>query len=601
MRHDSAPVGPAADERRSTLPTVVRPPWSRRSGWATAAACGVWAIVLLVRPSNTTSGVARLVGVGLVLLAVGFALRSITGRRPLLDRSLLDRVDAAVWFAVGVAAVVWPDPTVLGLVRLCGVALVVTGAIEVVGAVGTAVDRRVVAFLGGLTSLALGIAALAWPSATTLVLSVVVAMRLLVMAFGLAAHLVATTRPTDDSATARPGLLRRSVRPTIGLIGLVVAVAAAAVAVAVHRAQPGDLDAFYDSPADLPDAPGVLVRSDVVDGAVPGATTYRVLYTTSATDGTATTSSGLVIVPDGAAPAGGRPVLAFTHGTVGIARRCALSAIPGYAAKIPGVDEFLDAGFVVAATDYPGLGSEATTAYLVGSAQAYATLDAVRVAVAMPEVAAAPRFVSFGESQGGHASLFTGQEAARYAPELAIDGVAAAAPATDLTELFRANLGTTFGGVLASYALASWRDVYGIDLADIADPQAIPVIDRLAELCLQNQQQMLSVLPEAELLKIRFLDRLPWETEPWATILDENTPGGSVVDAPVFVAQGADDPLVVPTVQQSFVDGWCERGQAIEYRVYEGVGHLDAGHASAADVATWAAARVAGDPWTPTC
>jgi predicted alpha/beta hydrolase len=294
-------------------------------------------------------------------------------------------------------------------------------------------------------------------------------------------------------------------------------------------------------------------------------------------------------------------VLAFTHGTVGIDRRCVLSSRPQYPANIPGIRAFLDAGFVVAATDYAGLGTDETTGYLVGSSQAYSTLDAVRAAVAMPEAAAAPRFVSFGESQGGHASLFTGQFAASYAPELEVAGVAAAAPATDLTELFRANLGTTFGGVLASYALASWRDVYGVDLDDIADPQAIPVIDRIADLCIQTEAQILSVVPEAELLKLRFLDRLPWETEPWATILADNTPGGSLVDAPVFVAQGADDPLVVPEVQQAFVDGWCARGQSIEYRVYDGVGHLDAGRASADDVVAWAVARLDGDPWVPTC
>jgi hypothetical protein len=35
--------------------------------------------------------------------------------------------------------------------------------------------------------------------------------------------------------------------------------------------------------------------------------------------------------------------------------------------------------------------------------------------------------------------------------------------------------------------------------------------------------------------------------------------------------------------------------------VYDGVGHLDAGSASADDVAAWAAARVAGEPWRDTC
>ena len=317
--------------------------------------------------------------------------------------------------------------------------------------------------------------------------------------------------------------------------------------------------------------------------------------------------------PSGGSPSGtitspldvvGRPVLAFTHGTIGIARRCSPSLLPGdvYGPAIPGIREFLDAGFVISATDYAGLGSDAITGYLVGTSQAHSTLDGIRATTMMPEAAASPRAVVFGESQGGHAALFTGQFAPTYAPDVELMGVAAAAPATDLESLFRENAGTTFGDVLASYALSSWADVYGVQLSDIAEPQAVPVIERrLAEQCIQTQTQMLALVPEAELLKIQFLRAQPWETEPWATILAENTPGGALIAAPVLIAQGADDPLVLPVVQQAFVDRWCARGQSIEYQVYEGVGHLDAGHASAADVSRWATARFSGDTWQPTC
>lgn len=568
-------------EHRSTLPVWV--------SWASAIGAAVWGLVLLGRPSDSSSTTARLVGVGLVILGLTFALRSVTSRQPVPDR-----VDAASWLAVGTVAIAWPDPTVRGLVLLCGAALVVTGAVELVAAFGSHGDERVRWGIGAITSIALGVAALAWPSATTLVLSIVVGLRLLVAATASVADAVRDDGP--DVQRRRGSFLRTSA----SALGLALALGAAGVAVFVHRAQPDGPPAFYDAPDTLPGPPGTLIRSERVDPFVPGATAHRVLYVTSDTDGAPTTSSGLIIVPDGDAPPGGRPVLAFTHGTVGIARSCALSLLPGdvYGPAIPGIREFLDAGFVVAATDYAGLGSDATTGYLVGSSQAYSTLDAVRVAVAMPEVRAAARFVSFGESQGGHASLFTGQFAAAYAPELELAGVAAAAPATDLTSLFQANVGTTFGDVLASYALASWEDVYGAAVSDIAVPQAVPVIERLADVCIQNTQQMLSVLPEAELLKIAFLAAPPWDTEPWASIIAANTPGGSTVDAPVLIAQGAADPLVVPDVQQAFVDRWCAAGQTIEYRLYEGVGHLDAGHASAADVAAWAVDRFAGEPWT---
>lgn len=456
-------------------------------------------------------------------------------------------------------------------------------------------DRMLLA-LGAVTSVALGSAVLAWPSLTVLILSVIVGIRLVAGAAAWIAYLLrGGARVVSRTWTG--------LRWVVAVGGLLIGLAAAFLSVSVHRAQPAEPGPFYDAPDLLPGGAGTHIREEIVSPFIEGATAYRVLYVTSDHQGAPTTSSGLVIVPDGEAPAGGRPVMALTHGTFGIARRCAPSLLPGdvYAPLIPGLAQFLDAGFVVVATDYAGLGSDAIKGYLVGPDAAYATLDSVRAAVSMPQTGARTEFVVFGESQGGHAALFTGQYAAGYAPDLSLMGVAAAAPATDLKNLFKENVGSTFGDVLASYALVSWRNLYGIDLGDIADPQAIPVIERIGNLCLGSQKQMISLLPEAELLQVRFLSREPWATEPWVTIIDENTPGGAVVGAPVLVAQGADDPLVLPSVQAAFVDRWCASGQSLEYRSYEGVGHLDAGHASASDVTEWAIARFESHAWTPTC
>ncbi len=90
----------------------------------------------------------------------------------------------------------------------------------------------------------------------------------------------------------------------------------------------------------------------------------------------------------------------------------------------------VDRGYVVAATDYPGLGTPQTHPYLVGVSEARAVLDSVRAARAL--TGAQNRFAVWGHSQGGQAALFTGLIAKSYAPDLDLVGVAAAAPATDL-------------------------------------------------------------------------------------------------------------------------------------------------------------------------
>ena len=65
----------------------------------------------------------------------------------------------------------------------------------------------------------------------------------------------------------------------------------------------------------------------------------------------------------------------------------------------------LDRGYVVAATDYPGLGTPEVHPYLVGTSEARAVLDSVRAARAIPEAAAGARFAVWGRSQGGQAAL----------------------------------------------------------------------------------------------------------------------------------------------------------------------------------------------------
>jgi acetyl esterase/lipase len=205
-----------------------------------------------------------------------------------------------------------------------------------------------------------------------------------------------------------------------------------------------------------------------------------------------------------------------------------------------------------------------------------------------------------GPSQGGHASLFAGQLAASYAPDLTLMGVAASAPPTDLKELFRIRGEGTFGRVLAAYALDSWSRVYGHDLESVFAPVARPVVNRMVKLCMHNQTQMLGLLPLTAVLRVRYLKSPPWKAEPWKTLLQQNTPGETRTNAPLFITQGGADALVPPSLTAAFAKHLCAMGETVEYRVYPGVPH-DAGAQSAPDVARWIAARFAGRPPPSNC
>ena len=69
----------------------------------------------------------------------------------------------------------------------------------------------------------------------------------------------------------------------------------------------------------------------------------------------------------------------------------------------------MEAGYVIAATDYQGLGTRGPHPYLVGESEGVGALDSVRAARNLEEADASADFVVWGESQGGQASLFTGQ------------------------------------------------------------------------------------------------------------------------------------------------------------------------------------------------
>jgi hypothetical protein len=100
----------------------------------------------------------------------------------------------------------------------------------------------------------------------------------------------------------------------------------------------------------------VLRSEPFADGLPDGTRGWRVLYASTDGDGDAIAVSGLVIAPDDATE-GPHPVLAWAHGTTGIARACAPSLTNQPHQGIADMSGSLEQGWVIALTDYPGLGT----------------------------------------------------------------------------------------------------------------------------------------------------------------------------------------------------------------------------------------------------
>jgi len=408
----------------------------------------------------------------------------------------------------------------------------------------------------------------------------------------------------SGSAARTRRRFRRGVR-TIGLaLAALVVLVIVVFVVVIQRAQPPHPGSFYAAPSPLPSgAPGTIIRSEPLADLAAGAHGWKILYLSTSYTGKPTAISGVVIVPATAAPPGGRRVLAFAHGTVGVASGCAPS-LQGAAHDyfIDGLPVFLKAGYAVVATDYQGLGTPGPNPYLVGKAAAMSVLDSVRAIHNLSQAAAGTTFAVWGASQGGHAALFTGQYAASYAPDLTLVGVAAAAPASALIPLFERRIGGDFGNLLSAYTIDAWTRVYpNLTLDQIVTAAARPIVRNIATYCISNMTQALPAVLHARLLKIVYLNKLPWDSAPWKAELDANSPGHSKIPVPIFIGQGVEDALVSPDLQAAFVKGLCTAGETVVYRTYPGVGHVDAGPAVAPDAEAWIADRFAGKAVPSTC
>jgi pimeloyl-ACP methyl ester carboxylesterase len=354
--------------------------------------------------------------------------------------------------------------------------------------------------------------------------------------------------------------------------------------------------AFYDGPRSmLAGDPGTLVRRQLMDGAPLGAAAYRILYRSTGLQGEPIFVSGVVVVPQGDPPPGGRPMVAWAHPTTGVTPRCAPSLAIFIFQQIQGLRALIARGYVVAATDYPGLGTPGPHPYLVGESEARAVIDAVRVAGAMPGAGGGKRFAVWGHSQGGQAALFTGAVAKTYAPELTLIGVAAAAPATDLVTLMDADINSIGGKNITAMTLWSWHRVYAAPIDDIVDPRAMPVIDRLAGECIEGPFDLMQRQRTGKPLEQHFLTvQGPAKIEPWHSLLEKNTPGALPPDIPVFLAQGANDQIVRPEVTREYMNKLCAAGSKVRMITLPNIGHARAAQASAISAVDWMTDRFAG-------
>jgi pimeloyl-ACP methyl ester carboxylesterase len=360
---------------------------------------------------------------------------------------------------------------------------------------------------------------------------------------------------------------------------------------------------FYRASAqELAGPPGTIIRSEPMPFAPAGAQADRVLYRSTGLSGEPIAVSGVIVVPPGPAPAGGRPIVAWAHPTTGVVPHCAPSLAIFVFQQMAGLRQLIEQGAIVAATDYPGLGTVGPHPYLVGDSEARAVIDSVRAARNMPGADAGDSFAVWGHSQGGQASLYTGLIAGAYAPELHLVGVAAAAPATSLVTLMGDDFKTTGGKNLTAMTLWSWSRVFGAPIDKVVVPEAMTAVDRLADECIESIFDIMARRRTEKPLEQHFLS-VPniARVEPWLTLAADNTPGPLPSTIPLFLAQGTTDDIVAPDVTRAYMERQCTAGGRVTMMWVPGVGHGLVAADSANAAVAWMMNRFASQPAPSDC
>ena len=365
-------------------------------------------------------------------------------------------------------------------------------------------------------------------------------------------------------------------------------------------------NALYDvSPGEIPGKPGSIIRVWPLEGGGPGmggsgGEAFRILYRSTDPSGRPIPVSGAIYIPGGAAPAGGRNIIAWAHPTSGVMPPCAPSLMPDVGGMMWNLPNMISQGYIVVATDYPGLGTDGIHPYLIGESEARSVLDSVRAARELPNTGASNRFAVWGHSQGGHAALYTGEVAARYAPDLKLVGVAAAAPATYLVELFDADEATSQD--LVAMSVLSWTRLENIPVANVVEPPAMPAFEATARDCIESVSEFEKIERDESPLKSgEFLKVDPAKAEPWKGIMARNSPGQAPAGAPVFIAQGTADTTVRPEITKRFGEALCAQGARVSFVPLPGVTHTFAARDSANAALNWMTERFRGAPAPSSC
>jgi hypothetical protein len=361
------------------------------------------------------------------------------------------------------------------------------------------------------------------------------------------------------------------------------------------------LTKFYDPPDPLAArAPGGLIRSEPFQGynLPSGAHAVRILYVSRSLEGKPVAASGVVLIPGGRPPRRGWPVIAWAHGTSGVARMCAPSLMKDVEYGSEGLMPMVAAGFVVVATDYVGLGTPGPHQYDNKIAQAYDVVYSVPAArAAVPLLGRG--WVAIGHSQGGVAvwgvaELEDKLKDSTYRGAISVAG--------DMNyETFEAHDAVTFDPITNMY----WPlTAFGVK----ASYPSLDVARMLTPAMLERYEDVTSKgcwyygYAAAAEIGHQAAARPGWDKLPEVVRYNRDSRStDKPIRGPLMVLAGDDDASVNFANIQAGVEEACRNHLPIEFAHRPGLDHDPLMEKTIDLQLDWVRARLDGKPWKSTC
>jgi hypothetical protein len=406
--------------------------------------------------------------------------------------------------------------------------------------------------------------------------------------------------------------MRRSFLVVLLATGLALGAVPAAMSGAATS--PHGLPPFYIVPSHWPStAPGTYLKSEAVPVAGINGETWRVMYVSQANKGKAVPVTGYVVVPSGTAPVSGWPVVAWSHGTNGMADPCAPSLAIGKA-DIPDsiINEFLAQGWAFVASDYQGEGTPGLMPYIVGDSAAMDTINLVRAATQLPGADTSTTWVDWGHSEGGQTAMFVDHVAPTYAPDLSLKGVVAGAPPSQFAYLdgFLKTSPYAFYLLMVAFGFNAYYGNSAAPLNKVLTSTAQKLVaDVSTKVRYASQCTSLIANAVAKYVKAKEFSKLqiadPYSVSAWKKLLNANDPGQFKTSSsvPLLIIQGGKDEQIPTASTLLLYNHLCKLGQVAQRWIYPGQSHAGVIAPSFADMLHWIADRFAGgpnpDPYVP--